>query len=345
MRAIVMPLLRRKWLVVFLGGFGTLLALVLLARAKGPGEAPLPALRFAVPTQLSAGGVYVAAERKLFQKHNVDVRTRPFRLGMQALAAVLAGEADLALVADTPFMLAVLKGQKIAAVAQAFGSRKAMALLARADRGIATADDLRGKRIGTVKGTNAQFFIDVLLSTHGLSLADVEVQSMSPQALPLALEAGEIDAATLWLPDLAMVRQRMGAQAVMIEGRDIFVYRMLIVGRTDYLDSHVAEVAQVLGAIAEATETIQAEPAQARAVIAAAIGLDPAVLQPAFAPADFQLQLDQALLLALGDQARWAVRKGLASPVPEQDYRRLLHPQALQRARPTAMRLVREVPR
>lgn len=51
--------------------------LVLVLLATGPGDAPLPVLRFAVPSQLSGGAMYVAAERKLFQKHKVDVHTRP----------------------------------------------------------------------------------------------------------------------------------------------------------------------------------------------------------------------------------------------------------------------------
>lgn len=325
------------------GGIVALLLACLMAVfnwALAPPPAPFPVVRFALPTQVSAGAISIAAHRQLFHRSRVDVRIHPFRIGKQALAAVIAGQADLALVADTPFMLAALKGEKIGVVARAFGSRNAMALLARADRGIGSADDLRGKSIATVAGTNAEYFIDALLAAHGMSTADVSVVSMLPEAMPAALKQGTVDAASLWLPDLATVRHQMGARAIAIEGKDLHVYQMLIVGKTDYLDSHVDEVGRVLAAIAESTEYIHAKPEPARAVIAAAIGVEPGLLQSTFIPSDFRLQLDQSLLFSLGEQARWAARKELVPPLAGRDYRHLLQTQALQRVRPAAVRLI-----
>lgn len=332
--------LRRVLLLA--GVAGLLLALVLATfnRVNAPPPAPFPLVRFALPTQVSAGAISVAAHRQLFHQWRVDVRIEPFRLGKQALASVIEGKADLALVADTPFMLAALKGEKIAVVARAFGSRNSMAVLARADGGIGSAADLRGKSIATVAGTNAEFFIDALLTAHGMSTADVTVVPMSPEAMPAALTQGRVDAATLWLPDLATVRHQMGPRAVTIESKDLHVYQMLIVGKTDYLESHVDDVGRVLAALAESTEYIHAQPASARADIAAAIGVEQGLLQSTFMPSDFRLQLDQSLLFSLGEQARWAVRKKLVPPAAGRDYRHLLQTEPLQRVRPASVRLI-----
>lgn len=312
----------------------------LVAGRVFPPRPPDPVVRFAVPTQVSSGAIYVALDQGMFQAKNVDVRTRPFRLGKQALEAVLTGQADLALVADTPFVLAALSGKKIAVAAQAFASRKSMALLVRTDRGIYTADDLRGKRIGTVKGTNAEYFLDTLLTAHRLSTADIALLPMAPEAQPLAMSSGRLDAVTLWYPDLGVVQGHMGPVVKTIDSKDLFVYRMLIVGTAEYLERHAEVVGRVLAALDTATNHMHQQPDAARLLIAAAIGVEAHTLMPVFEPADFQVGLDQSLLVALGNQTSWAIGKGLVSPASTPDYKVLIRPEPLRAVLPHAVRVV-----
>ncbi len=46
-------------------------------------------------------------------------------------------------------------------------------LVARKDRGIVNVSDLRGKRIGTTKGTIAEFHLGRFLALNGITLQDV----------------------------------------------------------------------------------------------------------------------------------------------------------------------------
>ena len=318
-----------------------LAALVWLIASPPAAVRPAPALvRFALPTQISSGAIFLAAHHGLFQEQNLDVRPLPFRLGKQALAAVVEGKADLALVADTPFVLSALGGEKIAIAAQIFASRGSIALLVRTDRGIYAAGDLRGKRVGTTKGINAEYFLDALLTSHRLTPADLTVVALPPDELPRAMHSGMVDAATLWFPDLGLVQDQLGPKVKSMDGKDVFVYRMLLVGKTDYLEAHGAEVARVLSALDGATTMIHRQPEAARALIASALGVESHTLMPYFEPSDFQLCLDQSLLLALDHQARWAGAKGLLRAGSAPDYQALLRPAALRAVLPHAVRIV-----
>lgn len=318
--------------------FATLLAPVLLAGCSRP--VPAVAVRLALPIQMASGSAYVGQELGLFQQHGISISLQPFQLGKQALEAVVRGKADLAIVADTPFMFATLRGEPISAVATVFGSRRALAVLGWRNSGIASVNDLDGKTVGTVAGINAQYFLDSLLVFHGVERSRVKVVFMRPDQLAGALRTHQVDAVTAWHPDLGRLKAELGDALVALHGDGVFVNRFLLVGRTDYLDSHADAVARTLAGLADATDALHEQPEGARAIVGKAIGIAPDLLAEAFDPADYNLALDQSLLLALDDQTRWAMKNALVAPGPLPNYLDALHQQPLRAARPNAVKVI-----
>lgn len=326
-----------------------LLLLIMLAaawltwRQLRPAHPPGPAfaLTIGLPIQLSSGAVLIADQQQLFRQHGLAVGIKRFLLGKQALQAVLDGQADFAIVADTPFVLAVLRGARIATVGTVFESRKSIAIAARRDRGVSDAASLAGKRIGTVPGTNAEFFLDTMLQVHGVERSTVQVVDLKADDLVGAMRSARVDAVTAWYPDLALIGQDSGAQGVALFGEDLFVYRFLLVARQEYIDAHGAQVRQLLATLRQANDVIKANPEQARDTLGPLIGLAPELLKPSFDAADFTLVLDQSLLLALSAQMRWAGAKGLVKAGALPDYLDFVRPEPLNAVAPDAMRIIR----
>jgi len=298
-------------------------------------------ITIALPTQVSAGALYVGLDQHIFEKHGLHVVIQPFVLGKQALQSMLAGNADFAILADTPFMFAVTRGEKIATVATIFGSRRTMAVVARKDHGIDDAGDLSEKNIGTTFGTNAQYFVDALLVAHSVPKASVTIVDMKPEALVEAIKSEKLDAVTAWQPDLAKLEEALGDRCVTIYGEDIFVYRFLLVGKQDYLVKHADDVRDTLAAIEEATLYIHEHPAVAQRVIGRSLGMDGALLSKTFDPNDFNLSLDQTLLLALSDETRWAMRQGMVPMAPIPNYLDYLYQEPLESVLPSAVKIIR----
>jgi ABC-type nitrate/sulfonate/bicarbonate transport system substrate-binding protein len=302
--------------------------------------APLP-LTLGLPTQAASGAFFVAEQRQLFSRHGLVLQTQRYPLGKQALAAVIEGRADMAVVADTPYVLAVAKGNQIAVVSTVFGSRKTAALLVRVDHGVRSAADLRGRRIGTVFGTNAQYFLDKLLEHHGVGASEVHIVDYAPAALLTALRDGEVDAITTWQPELARLQQALGTKVAALFEQDLFVYRFLLVGKVGFVDSHPQEVQRLLAALADSHQYMIDQPLEARQTVAAAIGLPPQLMASFFEPVDYGPSLDQSLLLALDDQTRWAQQRQIISNRAMPNYLDYLRPQALQAVLPSAISIIR----
>jgi ABC-type nitrate/sulfonate/bicarbonate transport system substrate-binding protein len=161
------PKPRALWLILAL-----VLALAsVLAYALWPTPVPNQAVtkvKIAVPMQISSATVIVASGQGLFDKAGVDVISQPFALGRDALQSVLNGQSDLAVVADTPLMFALLDGADISILAGVSQGRRSLAVVGRKDRGIERLQDLQGKSVGLSLGTNLTYFLDALLQVNGV---------------------------------------------------------------------------------------------------------------------------------------------------------------------------------
>lgn len=311
-----------------------------LLPARRPAQ-PLMPVTVAWPVQMSVGALVVAIDRQLPRQNGLALASQKFLLGKDALDAVLRGKADFALVADTPFMLAVMRGERIAAVGTVFESRRTIALVARGAGASGPPAALAGKRIGTIMGTNAQYFLDSLLLVHGIAGADATVVGLPADRIVNALRDRSVDAVTVWNPDLSRLQQEFGSGVRTFYGDDIFVYRFLLVGKQDYLDRHPDQAKAVLRMFDEANRVIKDTPAAAAAIISKEIGWNQAETARTFDSADFGLSLDQSLLLALSAQGRWAISKGIvpAKQVPNfLDYLRIA---PLEAVAPDAVKIIR----
>jgi NitT/TauT family transport system substrate-binding protein len=294
----------------------------------------------AVPTQINSALVHVASGQGLFLKAGVDVVTQPFDLGKDALQSVLEGKADLAVVADTPFMFALLGGADIAVLAGISQGRRDLAVVVQSDVGIKQIQDLRGKSVGVTMGTNMPYFLDAMLQTHGVPSDKVNLTDLRTDALISAFKAGQIDAAVMFQPFRAKVEAEMGDRIKVFYGEDVYASRFMLVGKPSYIDGHPQEVRRVLGALIAANLAMLVDPVEARRAVGRAVKIDDAVMAKLFEPEDYAVSLDQAMLLALDDQTRWAMQKGLVAPGPMPNYLNAMKYQHLKAVLPTAVTVV-----
>lgn len=318
---------------------GTLLYLAW--RSPATSTAAMTRVTVAVPMQVNSALMLVASEQGLFPDAGVEVVSQPFELGKDALQSLLDGKSDLAVVADTPVVFALLKGADIAMLAGISQARRALAIVAHKDRGINAIADLRDKSIGVALGTNLPYFLDAMLQAHGVPSDTVKLTDLRMDALTRVFEEGRVDAAVVFQPYLARLKARMGERIQVFYGEEIYAFRFILVGKPAYIDSHAPEVNKVLRALVAANQAIQANPLQARRALGHALKIDDATMAQMFNPQDYLVSLDQAMLLALDDQSRWAMQKGLVATRPMPNYLDFMKYQNLESVLPTAVTMVR----
>lgn len=325
-----------------------LLLLVVLAAAAlwlklrpAPPPAMVGKLTLALPSQINSASPIVAHAQDLYRKNGIEVIDQPFLLGKDALKSMLDGQADLAVVADVPFMFALLAGKDIAVLASISETRRSLAVVAQPDRGIERVADLKGKTIGLTKGTNFTYFLDALLNVNGMTADSVTQQDMSVKDGIAAFKAKQVDAIVVFQPFLAQLEAELGKSRLKVFlGEDVYAFRFLLVGKPAYIESHPQHVQRVLRSLDQANRAIHANPALARQQVSKVVQVDDAVMSQIFDPQDFVVELDQGMLLALDDQTRWAMKRALVPSGPIPNYLKFINYHHLEAVAPTSVKLV-----
>ncbi len=111
-----------------------------------------------------------------------------------------AGAIDCGGVGDAPFAFARAAGVRAKIIAATRSSGASTALLVPATSKAQTFADLKGRTIGTGKGSVGHFLVLVAREKAGLSANDINLAFLSPADAKAAFVSGAIDAWSTWGP-------------------------------------------------------------------------------------------------------------------------------------------------
>lgn len=285
-----------------------LAAVVILNRGSNA-TAPREKITIGVTPWPASAALYVAHEKGFFRDEGLDATPHLYVSGHLALDAALTGQADLAAAGDTPIARAAVNGKQPAVVATVSKIDQAILVIARKDRGISAPTDLKGRKVGLVAGTTAEFFLHVYLTASLIDPKDVRIVDLPTEKVVDALLNGEVDAVTIWAPHTIVLRERLGDDALILHEPGIYVMTWNIMASQDFIKNHPEAVKRFLRAIFWANSFINDRPEEARAIAARHIGTDSAFYTNEWKDYEFTAVLDQSLIVNLEDQARWMIKK------------------------------------
>jgi NitT/TauT family transport system substrate-binding protein len=324
---------------------GLLLAVALAVTGCGKQSeksvGPPESLTMAYVTHPTASLVHVAFVKGFFAEEGLQVNPQPHAFGKPALGAVLQGQADLATVAETPVMFAILNGKKISVAAVIETSNRNLAIIARKDLGIASPRDLKGKTIGVAMGSNGEFFLDSFLTAQGINRREVNLTNMSPDEMLAGLLTEKIAAAAIWNPILILGKTALGEKGVIFYGEEFYTEHFCIAGNLDFTKKHPEAMIKVLKALLRAEDFVKQHPEEARNLVAGFIKTDPAALRAVWDDYRFKVTLDQSLLVTLEDVSRWAIGNQLVKNQVMPNYLDFIQTNALSSAKPERVRIIR----
>jgi ABC-type nitrate/sulfonate/bicarbonate transport system substrate-binding protein len=283
--------------------------------------------------------LYVAQEKGFFLDQGIEMTGQPMATGKQALDLMLQDKVDLSIVADLPLVFSVAKGHKPMVLATVFRDHGGIAVVARRDRGITSPGDLRGKRVGVTFGTSTQFFFDAFLMERQIPTDSVTLVDLKFEELADAIINGQVDAACTWDPALGKLQEALKDQGLTFDSSNQYTYRLQLVASEKYLLGHKDQVRRFLAALAQAEAYIAKHPAEARILIQQGTGMNDVAMKRGYDLGEIGLLLDQGLLLALDDQTRWAMKRGVVKSGPVPNYLDNLYLDALKTVKPEAVTL------
>ena len=285
--------------------------------------------------------IYVALEKGYFRKEGLEVALKSFSSGKATLDALIKGKVDLATSSETPFMHAVLNGSKIYVLGTMITGEKHLAVVGRKDRGISSPKDLKGKIIGVTKGSNGEYFLDTVLLLNGVSRDKVKTVHVKPKQMFDALIKGELDAIATWNPQMTRARRELGDQATSIYAEGLYSPSFLIAARQDYAKANPEIIRRVIQSLVNASKFIYENPDQSRMIVAKYLGMDKSLLDELSATYRFKITLDQALLLTLENQAKWAIENKLSDQTKVPNYLDFIYLDGLTAIKPEGVTIIR----
>lgn len=241
------------------------ISLSLILGACASAEPEQVALRMALLPVLDTLSIHVAAQEGFFDEQGISVEIIPVSSAPERDQIVSAGEADGMLneIVSTLFYNKDEVQVQIVRTARAATSESPIfRILASADSGITTIEDLKGVEIGISEGTVIEYLTDRLLEAEGFT--DAEIASIAVPKIPdrlALLGSGELQAAML--PDPASSLALQGGAVVVIDdsshpefGFSVFSFRKEII------DAHPEAIEKFLAAVEQAVEKINTDPSQ-----------------------------------------------------------------------------------
>lgn len=276
----------------------------------------VPALRAQTRPLLKAGdqkgGLRVLLEAADALKGlSYDIQWTEFPAAAPLAEALNAGAVDSGPIGDAPAIFALAAGTRIKLIGANRSDPYGTAVLVRPDSPLKTAADLKGKRIGTNRGSIGHFVALKALSSAGLRPEDADIRFLPPADAKLALTNGSVDAWATWEPYTAMA-ETSGHARVLVSGRGLWSGLSYLAATDAALAAKRAVLGDFLQRIVRAQAWSYQHVPEFSATLARIIGIAPEAARLQFERRRTQWQPIDAELIAVQQQtADFYLKSGL----------------------------------
>lgn len=215
------------------------------------------------------GQIWTGMQTGSFARQGLDLELVQFTTGLELFQAMIGGSLDMlstgAVVSNFP-----ARGQGKVFLINNVEFATAQ-LWVRADQGIKTFADLKGKKISTTTGTTAHVFLDNALRANKLDPAkDVEVVNQRMADAVTSFISGAVPAVALWVPFDVTVKQKVPGAVKLVDASAYFPQAAIVGGwaaRNDWFDKNRESCQKVVRGWQEANDHLIG-PKSAEAVAA-----------------------------------------------------------------------------
>ena len=286
--------------------------------------------------------VWIAEHKGFFQAAGLAVEIKEFfGSGVLALTAMEAGGPDIVMPANLTVVFRSVTSDKFAVFAGFGWNDDFCKVLVRQDKGIKSPADLRGKKIGVVRGTTAHNFLRLFLQANHLKISDVEIVYLQATDYPQALAEGRVAAISAWEPYLESAKRIIGATARAFPSKGVLNENFYFVARKDFIQDKQAVLVKFLKAIERGNRFLREHPLESIDIVSRRSEIEKLTLISQWRDYEFGLYLDQAILASLQEQADWAIANGLVDAAQAPDYRGYVYPGILSKVKPESVTITR----
>ena len=211
-----------------------------------------------MPNLGSASSLFTAIDQGYFDEVGITIEATKFEAGPAEITAMQSGSIDISQIGHGAHSLCI-NGD---AVIFAFDQLSQADAVVCDKRKVASAADLKGKKVGLQSGTSSEIILNYVLRDAGLTRDDIEVQEMQVAGMTTALLSGQIDAAATWSPNTVTIADELGDNYLVLgtntDYSDEVAFPSSFVCLPDYAEEN-AEILARFGAAIDKAQVYRAE--------------------------------------------------------------------------------------
>ena len=304
-----------------------------------PPGTPDPVVIGMEPNQVNSL-IIIADERGYFTAKSLNVTIRNYPSGAAAVEGMIRGESDIATATEFVLVSKALSQQPVGGFAS-IDRFQQIHLLGRRDHGIGNITDLRGKRIGVPLRTAGEFYLGRFLLLHDMELGDVRLVNVPPLQAADAISEGSVDAIVAWQPNVDTITSRLKGNALDWPAQGSQAAYCVVIGTDSWIAAHPDALERFLAALREAEEYAASQPDEARNIVRNRLSYEDTYISGIWPDHQFSLTLDQSLILAMEDEARWMIANNLTNTSVVPDFNRFIRADPLEKVHPDSVNIIR----
>ena len=266
---------------------------------------------------------------------------KEYASGKLAARSMLDGEIDISTVADMPVVFNSFVREDFYIVATFTANYSFGKIIARKDKGIKTAADLIGKKVGINPGTSSHFYLGVFLIHNQISISEVELFNIKTVDLPAALKSNEVDAISVWEPYDQVARQLLQSNAIELPASEIYRATFNFAVLKSFARDNPETIKKFLKAIDRTAIFMQNNREESQVIIAERFELEKEIVDMHWDDYVFGVSLAQSLLITWDDIARWAINNKLTDKKTIPNYLDYIYMDALDAIKPESITIIR----
>lgn len=289
-----------------------ILSFTILLSLSACNKLPPTEISLAAPQSAASSLVWITRQLGYFEQQGIKLELTAYPSGKRALAAMMQGKTDLAISAETPFVMASFQRDDLDLYATLGQSDNDVRILARKDRAISKPSDLVGKTIATQQGSAVHFFLSSFLLKHHIDVSSVTIRFLKVEQLAAALASAEVDAISMRDPVLANAIKLIGKEKLVeFSEPGLYTKTYNLVGFKKFTTTYPEAMTRILTALYKGAEYIQKNPQKAINMTALNMQVSSQRVAAQWQALRLDVTLNQSLLTTLQEEAQWIVSSGM----------------------------------
>ncbi|QWR77943.1 ABC transporter substrate-binding protein [Candidatus Magnetomonas plexicatena] len=283
----------------------------------------------------------IADEKGYFTSNGLDITVKYVEGGNVAIRDMFEGKLNMVTVADNMVVFNSFKRQDFSVIATIGSADNDPRIVASKDKGIINPSDIKGKRLGTIKGTGVHYFLHLFLMKHGMKEGDINITFNDPAKTYNALIKDEVDAISTREPFIEQAVKHFGDNITVFAEPGLLIKNFNIVALNSLIKNKPGVIKKVLKALIQAEEYAIDNPKRAISIVTKKMGFSELEISQSLQDIKLKVFLEQSMLLRFEAQARWMINDKVVESADVPNYFYFIHTDSLNSLKPEAVTIIR----